>query len=190
MQLQFISRAQYSHKNDPVLLQELTNNYGDIYVLPEGGNNILGVKGCKEILEISDTRSFTHICCPVGTGATLSGLISRGTAQQRILGFTAIKNGEYLRHEINDHLKNEKTGCSWDLQTAYHFGGFARKTLPLLQFMEDFWKQYQIQLDYVYTAKMMFGLFDLIKKKHFLPGSRILAIHTGGLQGNKSLILL
>lgn len=194
MQLHFISREDYRKKNDDDFLKQLSNQFNDPYIIPEGGDNDLGIKGCREILSLCDIREYTHICCPVGTGTTLTGLIEYGAdafsdkvCLVATIGFAALKNANYLTDKIANNLAKDIQPNGWKLNTDYHFGGFAKKTPVLVTFIKDFWEQYRIELDFVYTAKMMYGLMDLIEKKYFPAGSRILAIHTGGLQGNQSI---
>lgn len=193
MELHFISREDYRKKNDDEYLNKLSERFNHPYIIPEGGDNHLGIKGCKEILSFCNLEKYTHICCPVGTGTTLSGLIEYSNenrnglnSTETIIGFPALKNARYLKQKIKDALSKAASNNSWDLNTDYHFGGFAKKTPALLAFMKDFY-QFGIPLDFVYTAKMMFGIMDLINKNYFTAGSRILAIHTGGLQGNRSI---
>ena len=187
MQLHFISRRQYREKENKEFTDFLNKKFGDPYIIPEGGSNDLGIKGCREILSFCEPEKYTHICCAVGTGATLAGIIESSSPLQQILGFTALKNADYLRDMIENQLTDKAKNDFWKLMTAYHFGGFAQKTEQLMKFMKDFYDTDKIQLDFVYNAKMMFGINDLVGKKFFPSGSRILSIHTGGLQGNKSL---
>lgn len=187
MQLHFISRQQYRDKENKEFTDFLNKKFGDPYIIPEGGSNDLGIKGCREILSFCEPEKYTHICCAVGTGATLAGIIESSSPLQQILGFAALKNADYLRDKIENQLTEKAKNNSWKLMTEYHLGGFAQKTEQLMRFMKDFYDTDKIQLDFVYNAKMMFGINDLVIMKYFPPGSRILSIHTGGLQGNKSL---
>src|SRR5690554_372991 len=177
MQFYFVSRTQYRDKMNPDFLAELKQQFGDFYLIPEGGTNELAVKGCEEILT-SDDKTFDFICCAVGTGGTISGIINSLKPHQKALGFPALK-GDFLFDEIRKYAKND---C-WDLVTAYHFGGYAKKNEELKQFMCRFNQKYLITLDPIYTSKMVFGVIDLISKGYFRPNTRILTIHTGGLQG-------
>ena len=177
MQLKFISREMYKQKEEASILGLLKKEYPDAYILPEGGTNDLAIKGCEEILTAEDL-SYDYICCAVGTGGTISGIINSASFSQKILGFPALK-GDFL----NDDLQKLTTKPNWELQQTYHFGGYAKVTQELVSFINDFKKTYDILLDPIYTGKMMFGLFDLISKGYFPQNSRILAIHTGGLQG-------
>lgn len=165
-------------------------DYGDVYIIPEGGCNALGLQGCEEILRVCPTRDYSHLCCAVGTGTTLSGLIRSAGAEQQVWGFVPMKPAaaEQLRITIALQVENSKGSLPyWRLIDDYHFGGFARKSDILLDFMKYFSDQTGISLDFVYTAKMMYGLIDQIKRGHVPQGSRLLALHTGGLQGNASL---
>lgn len=178
MRLEFISRTEYRKRNNDVFLEELKEIYPDSYIIPEGGTNEVAVLGCAEILKTQDT-SFDVICCAVGTGGTLSGLIKSSNENQKIIGFPALK-GDFLGEDIRKFV-GEKT--NWELNLEYHFGGYGKMTKELMLFIERFKENTGILLDPVYTCKMMFGILDLIEKGKFKKGSKILAIHTGGLQG-------
>ncbi len=177
MFLKFVDRNTYRNKSDHSFLEQLKLEFGDFYLLPEGGTNALAVKGCEEILNIDD-QDFTHICCPVGTGGTLAGIINSSHVSQKVIGFPALK-GDFLNAEISKFTRNS----NWQLITDYHFGGYAKINEQLISFINQFKVTYNIQLDPIYTGKMMFGILDLIKNGFFHEDDRILAIHTGGLQG-------
>lgn len=177
MQFEFVSRSDYKEKNDQAFVRKLKEKFGDFYLIPEGGTNNLAVKGCEEILTDNDD-SFDFICCPVGTGGTISGLINSSLSHQKIIGFPALK-GDFLRKDISKFANKP----NWELISDYHFGGYAKINIELISFINQFKVENNIQLDPVYTGKMMFGIFDLIKKEYFPKDSKILAIHTGGLQG-------
>jgi len=182
MQLHYVSREDYRRKNDPIFLEELTRRFGNSFIVPEGGSNALAVKGCEEFAK-SLPADVDTICLPVGTGGTIAGIINGSPAEKRILGFSSLKGGNFLYDDVKQWLNN-KEAANWHIETRYHFGGYAKHTPELISFMQEFAETTRVVLDIVYTAKMMFGLFDLIKQQHFPKGSRILAIHTGGLQGN------
>lgn len=177
MKLHFVSRDVYKHKTSEIFIDELRSKFGDFYLIPEGGTNNFAIKGCEEILTEVD-KSFDFICCPVGTGGTISGLINASIPNQKILGFPALK-GDFLREEISKFA----TKSNWELIQDYHFGGYAKINTELISFINEFKNSYNIPLDPVYTGKMMFGIFDLVKQNYFQVGSKILVIHTGGLQG-------
>ncbi|AWA28737.1 1-aminocyclopropane-1-carboxylate deaminase [Flavobacterium magnum] len=177
MQLHFVTRAQYRQKNDAVFLDGLAKKFGDYYLLPEGGTNALAVKGCEEILTESDA-AFDFICCAVGTGGTLSGIINSALPHQKVLGFPALK-GDFLKDEIRIFAQS----MSWELIPDYHFGGYGKVSTELISFLNGFSADYRILLDPVYTGKMVFGVMDMISKGYFPDYAKILLIHTGGLQG-------
>lgn len=181
MQLEFISRAQYRQKDQPEFIQALMQHYPNTYIVPEGGTNALAIQGSKEILSSFDREQYDLICCAVGTGGTLSGLIESSAESQQLLGFSALK-GTFLSEQIRG--LTQKT--NWKITDDYCFGGYAKSSPRLLNFMASFEEHYQIPLEPIYTAKMLYGLFDLIEQQAFAQGIRILALHTGGLQGRLS----
>ena len=181
MQFKFVSREVYRLKTEEVFINGLRNEYGNFYLIPEGGTNALAVKGCEEILSATDF-DFDYICCAVGTGGTVSGIINCSKPSQQVLGFPALK-GSFLHKDISKFASQ----ANWSLITNYHFGGYAKINLELVEFINGFKKDYGIPLDPIYTGKMLFGVMDLIDKGFFSKGSKILAIHTGGLQGVKGM---
>lgn len=183
MEFHFVSRSDYRRKNDKIFLEGLQNVVGECYIVPEGGTNALAVKGCMEILTETDTN-FDFICSAVGTGGTILGLINSAKPYQTIWGFPALK-GDFLTEDIRKFARND----NWELVSDYHFGGYAKVDADLINFINTFKKETEIPLDPIYTGKMLFGIFDLIKKDAFKKGTQILAIHTGGLQGIKGMNL-
>jgi 1-aminocyclopropane-1-carboxylate deaminase/D-cysteine desulfhydrase-like pyridoxal-dependent ACC family enzyme len=185
MQLQYISRDKYRLKGDPAFLQELSEQYGQPYILPEGGTNNLAITGCAEIVQ-DITMPYEYICCASGTGGTLAGIIAGLAGEKQVLGFPALKGGDFLQGDIKQlvYSYSGRKFSNWHLLTGYHFGGYAKVKPELLAFMQAFQKQHHIPLEPIYTGKMVYGTFDLIQQGYFPKGSRIIAIHTGGLQGN------
>lgn len=177
MQFKFVSREVYRTKTSESFIEKLNNEFEDFYLIPEGGTNDLAVKGCEEILA-DVINDYDYICCSVGTGGTISGLINCSKLSQQVLGFPALKGG-FLQQDISKFVER----ANWKLISDYHFGGYAKTNEDLIRFINQFKKEQEIPLDPIYTGKMMFGIFDLIKKDYFPIGSRILAVHTGGLQG-------
>lgn len=177
MFLHFISREQYNQKGSAAFKNQLNLQFDDFYMLPEGGSNALALKGCEEILTEADT-DFDIICVPVGTGGTMAGLIESSTPHQKILGFSALK-GDFLGNEI----KKWTSKTNWEVTDEFCFGGYAKVNEELITFMNNFKKTTGIPLDPVYTGKMMYGIFQMVRYQKFPKNSRILAIHTGGLQG-------
>src|SRR5690625_530174 len=176
MELIFISRASYRQKNTQEFKNKLLEQWGPVYILPEGGSNEWAVKGCEEIISESD-KNFDYICCPVGTGGTVSGIIRAASPQQKVLGYLALKAD--LSAEIERYVNSN----NWKLIKDYHFGGFAKINKELVSFINTFTDENQVVLDPIYTGKMMFGIFKDIENGFFKENSRILAVHTGGLQG-------
>ena len=178
MQFDFVSRETYRNKTSIEFTEILQKKYGDFYCIPEGGTNSLAVKGCEEILTKEDSQ-FDYICSCVGTGGTISGIINNAKNHQKVLGFPVLK-GDFLENEILKYAKKQE---NWELNNDYHFGGYGKYSDELIHFINRFKSQTDIPLDPIYTGKMMFGIVDMIKKNRFLNGSKILIIHSGGLQG-------
>ncbi|MFD0798679.1 1-aminocyclopropane-1-carboxylate deaminase/D-cysteine desulfhydrase [Maribacter chungangensis] len=177
MQFKFVSRQAYKEKDSVGFIAELSKEYGDFYLVPEGGTNPLAVKGCEEILTEEDA-AFNIITSCVGTGGTIAGLINSANEQQQVLGFPALK-GDFLHKTLAEITVKD----NWSLIMDYHFGGYAKITSELVRFINTFKTETGIPLDPVYTGKMLFGLLDMIKNDNFARGTKILAVHTGGLQG-------
>lgn len=183
MEFVFVSREQYRLKNTEDFLCNLKNDFDDFYLVPEGGTNDLAVKGCQEILSNED-EMFDYICCAIGTGGTISGIINSSTSHQKVLGFPSLK-GDFIKKDIRKFAKKE----NWDIISDYHFGGYGKVSDDLIEFINDFHKKYSIPLDPIYTGKLVFGVIDLINKNYFPEDSKILLIHTGGIQGVQGMNL-
>ncbi len=177
MKFEFVSREAYRTKSDPAFIAMLQDKFQEFYLVPEGGTNELAVQGCQEILTAEDAQ-YNFVCTAVGTGGTISGLINSAVDDQKILGFPALK-GDFLQKDICKFVQNK----NWELITDYHFGGYGKVTEELIQFLNQFYKENVIPLDPVYTGKMVFGVMDMIANNYFPDNSKILLIHTGGLQG-------
>ena len=193
MQFKFVTREGYRVKEEAGAIASLEKEFGLFYRIPEGGTNQLAVQGCEEIVHAGDSDFDVLITC-VGTGGTISGIINSSKDHQVIIGFPALK-GDFLKKDICKFTAKS----NWDLETNYNFGGYGKISEELIVFINDFKKKTAIPLDPIYTGKMMFGVVDMIAKNHFKEGTKILAIHTGGLQGitgmnkvlkNKNLPLL
>ena len=177
MQLEFVTREAYRQKESDSFIKQLKATYGDFYLIPEGGTNALAIKGCAEILNDEDT-AFDYICVPVGTGGTLAGIVSSLLPHQKAIGFSALK-GTFQKEIVSEYTTNK----NYEILDTYNFGGYAKIDTHLVRFINEFKTAHKIQLDPVYTGKMMYGILDLIEKQYFKENSRILAIHTGGVQG-------
>ena len=172
MQLVFVSRELYKHKSEQAYLLALQAEYPDAYIIPEGGDNALGQKGCEEILSNS-TTDYDLIFCAHGTGTTFKGIAKSLLPHQKLMAINVLK------YEATSDLLNAS------INNDYHFGGYAKHTIALLEFKTWFETTYHILLDYVYTAKLMYAVFDLMKQHKLSKDKKTLIVHSGGLQGNK-----
>ena len=185
MQLQFIGRELYKKINEEEFRQELIKKFGDHTFIPEGGFSQKGAEGAKLICDYFNSKKYSHICCAIGTATTIAGLIKGNDSDAKIIGFPVLKN----LNDVQERLAflGIASSNAYSIIHDYHFGGYAKKNNALISFINTFYDDNKIALDFVYTGKMMFGVYDLVEKKYFPEGSNILCIHTGGLQGNKSL---
>ena len=176
MELKFIPREDYSRRKTDEFLPSLKGNFPHYYIIPEGGAGPEGEKGAGEILQHIDRNIYTHIACAVGTGTMFNGIKNALSPDQQLIGIVVLKG-----------WKEKKKTKTSQLIYDYHFGGYAKSTAVLVDFMNDFFSSTGIPTDIVYTGKLAYAIFDMIKNDHFLPASQILMIHSGGLQGNASL---
>ncbi|MCC7401837.1 MAG: pyridoxal-phosphate dependent enzyme [Chitinophagaceae bacterium] len=179
MQLFFISRKDYHDKKVPEI-----PGRDDYYFIPEGGYGTKGAEGATTILNHCVKEHFSHVCCAVGTGTMMAGLLNSVSKAQGVTGISVMKNNFELEEKIRALLTNEH---SFRLNHEYHFGGYAKHDDKLIGFMNNWYTQTHIPSDIVYSGKLFFAVNDLIEKKYFAAGSSILVIHCGGLQGNSSL---
>ena len=180
MRLSYLSRDTYRRKADPEVLDALRRTFGSFYLLPEGGSNELAVRGCSEIpAEIE--MDFDVICCPCGTGGTLAGIAAGLRSGQRAVGFSALKGGGFLEDDVAGLQVRAFGGRrgDWRIEQRFHFGGYARKNAQLDAFIADFHTRHDLVLDWVYVAKMMYGIYALAQAGAFGPGSRVVAVITG-----------
>lgn len=176
MELKFISRKLYREKSNDEFLQKLKEDYPGFYIIPEGGAGDDGEKGAGEILELVDKNKYTHIACAVGTATMFRGIVKKSAANQQIIGIPVLKG-----------FKEIKEPPFIKIFPAYHFGGYAKYNETLTGFMNDFYRHTNIPTDFVYTGKLVYGIYDLVNENYFPQKSNILLIHSGGLQGNLSL---
>lgn len=189
MQLHYISREAYRQKTEEGFMKNLHDRFGDFYLIPEGGTNELAIKGCVEFAQqLQHEAAFDYMCLPVGTGGTMAGVIAGMNAQTQVVGISVLKNGEFLADEVKNHLKNfsDRVYGNWRIETSYHHGGYAKTNAQLFAFMDEMNVNHNLPLDPVYTAKLMWAVLDMIEKEKFTPGSNVLMLHTGGLQGLQS----
>ncbi|MCH2081708.1 MAG: pyridoxal-phosphate dependent enzyme [Saprospiraceae bacterium] len=187
MRLKYVSRSAYREKDSTTFRSSLVAEFGSFYSIPEGGTNDLALKGAAEIpaeIEQQLGRLPDYICACCGTGGTLGGMIGGLHEKSKALGFSVLK-GDFHTQEIQRLLssKYDKVPMNWQIQTNYHFGGYAKYKTDLIDFINHFKSKHHIALDPIYTGKMFYGIFDLLQKGYFPKGSTIVAIHSGGLQG-------
>ena len=179
MDLFFLNRSTYRNNkyNNPIF-KKIIKSEENVFVIPEGGFNEFGIKGCEEIMnEVNE--HYDIICCSIGSGCTAVGIIKSLKFDQSFLGFSSFKNNSQIKNIISEKVKT----INWEINSDYNFGGFGQVNDELKKFIKDFKNTYAIMLDPIYTSKLFFGLFDMISKNKLPKDSRILALHTGGLQG-------
>jgi 1-aminocyclopropane-1-carboxylate deaminase/D-cysteine desulfhydrase-like pyridoxal-dependent ACC family enzyme len=184
MQLVFLDKTQYREKESDVFFKEWENHFGPFVVIPEGGTNLSALPGVAEVVKEIDI-DFDVLCTACGTGGTIAGLLAQLNNQKQVLGFSALKGDGDLAQKV-DQLVLDYTGSQFNnyiIRNDFHFGGYAKINSELVQFIQSFKQKTGVLLDPVYTGKMMYGIFDLIRKDYFQRGTCIVALHTGGLQG-------
>jgi 1-aminocyclopropane-1-carboxylate deaminase len=182
MTLHFVSRENFE-QTEKIISQNQDPSWAWI---PEGGYGIQGAEGARTLLTIKDTHTFDTIICAVGTGTMMAGLIKAAAPHQQVIGLSVLKNNISIDKEIKALLNPEESKKNFEINHDYHFGGYAKHTPALIDFMNDCYKKMELPLDFVYTAKLVYGVEDLANKGKFDPTSKILIIHSGGLQGNRS----
>ena len=189
MELFYLNRELYRKKNLPEVYDGLNKIFGDFYLLPEGGTNELAVKGCSEIIKKINV-DYDYICCPCGTGGTLAGLITGLEGHKFALGFAVLKGASFLKDNVKTLLQSYSkfNFGNWDINLDFHFGGYAKFNKNLLEFINRFSSLTKIPVEPIYTGKMLYGIYDLIANEFFKEETRIVAIHTGGLQGLNGLL--
>jgi 1-aminocyclopropane-1-carboxylate deaminase/D-cysteine desulfhydrase-like pyridoxal-dependent ACC family enzyme len=188
MELFYLDRTTYRKKTDPQVLQKLKSKFGQFYLVPEGGTNQLAIKGASEIIKNLDA-DFDYVLSACGTGGTLSGIICGLNGSKKIIGIPVLKGARFLIDDIKKYVKefSGKTFSNWTLDLNYHFGGYAKITKELAMFLKDFESINSVQLDPIYTGKLLLAVREMLKKNEFIENPTIIAIHTGGLQGIKGM---
>ena len=185
MHLIFTPRAAYTEMSVGES-ESISEIYGPCTIIPEGGYSPMGAMGASLISDLIENENATHICTATGTATTLAGLLMKKKTCQKIISVPVIKNMHDILKRI-EYLCPEYERGGIEIFSDYHFGGYAKHTNELLRFMNSFYSEHSIPTDFVYTSKMMYAITDQIKKGYFQKGSRIVCLHTGGLQGNCSL---
>ncbi|MGQ9798383.1 MAG: 1-aminocyclopropane-1-carboxylate deaminase/D-cysteine desulfhydrase [Ignavibacterium sp.] len=184
MEFYYLSRSDYRKKYSDEIISRLHKEFGDFFLIPEGGSNNLAVKGCSEIPKRIDI-DYNYLFCACGTGGTLAGIIKGADIKSKIIGTAVLKNASFLLDDVKRLLAPER--FNWELLLNYHFGGYAKFTSELIDFIKTFNEKFNIQLEPIYTGKMLYAIYDLARNDFFKPGSKIVAYHSGGLQGLEGL---
>lgn len=194
MDLHFISREDYKHRHDAKFLDFIRRQYPDCFIVPEGGSNMLGVQGCMEIIDHIYSHGVSRadlIVVPCGTAATLAGIAASCEAGERVLGFSVLKNAQYLDSEVDKYFSDLSLASrdNWTISHDYHCGGYARLSAELVSFIDDFQQRHAIPIEPVYSGKMFFGLYQMLQAPQhpIAAGTHVVAIHTGGLQGARGM---
>ena len=191
MELCFVSRLDYEERNTEEFKAWLHDRFGAFHIVPEGGSNYYGVNGCMEILSETDFKTYTHVACACGTGATLAGMLIGAKSNLQFIGFSALKGGDFLQDEVIKHIEYflmdrelaEEYRPQFSIDSEHHFGGYGKWNEELIAFIRHIESHYQIPLDQVYTGKALFGLLNQLQNRTIPEGSKVLFVHSGGLQG-------
>ncbi|WP_316846950.1 1-aminocyclopropane-1-carboxylate deaminase/D-cysteine desulfhydrase [Pedobacter psychrodurus] len=180
MKLIFTDRESY--RNKQMLFQQHFADDAQAYFIDEGGASVEATIGCAEVIgELSET--YDHIFCAAGTGTTAAGLL-KGIQQHglhtKLHIIPVLKGGSFIKDEI---AKYTLLSSHLELHLDYHFGGYAKTTPELIEFIKTFTAQTGLLLDPVYTAKMFYAIQDLQYKGIIRQEEKVLAVHTGGLMG-------
>lgn len=190
--IRWLTKIQYARKNDENWLKSNVTDYSDFQVIPEGGSGVMVHSGMMQLIS-ELPQDLDYLLCPVGSGGTLAGIIQALYQLQRktkVIGIAVLKGQDYLESLVSSLItqKHALTQHHWQIIHQYHFGGYAKHNAELLDFCAAFTSQASIAIEPVYSGKLFFGLQQLMKQNYFEPGSKVCAIHTGGLQGARSLI--
>jgi len=199
MELEFVSRAEYRKKDTPEYLADLSVRFPDYFIVPEGGSNQLALAGCAELAQevVAELPGTDCLVVPCGTGGTLAGIsqgldsfsaVDSGVLKKArsVLGMQVLKGEGYIARQVASLLQHSAL-TNWNVCEDYHFGGYAKVTADLAGFVQRFEVETGIPVEPVYSGKMFYGLMTLIAEDYFEPGSTIVAIHTGGLQGKRGM---
>jgi 1-aminocyclopropane-1-carboxylate deaminase/D-cysteine desulfhydrase-like pyridoxal-dependent ACC family enzyme len=186
MNIHYVSRQAYREKSAPEFVERLRAQYGNFYFIPEGGTNELAVQGCRELGDqLIKEVDFDIVCLPVGTGGTLAGIIQALRHDQQAIGFSVLKNGGFLEDEVRKWL-GAGVNASWRIETGFDFGGYAKDTRELRDFIRLQEETNQLPLDPIYTAKTLYGILELVRRGEVPRSTTVLMVHTGGLQGRRA----
>ena len=195
MELVYLGRTDFQTKKASIL--ETMDAKSDMYLIDEGGYGTIGAKGAATILSENETAHYDYIVCAVGTGTMLAGIAHAALPHQKIIGIPVLKNEGSIEAEINALLldkndlnydsNNYNKNRSYTLLHQFHQGGYAKTNPMMFDFMNRLWDAENIPTDIVYTSKLLFAIEQLLQENYFEKDASILVIHSGGLQGNRSL---
>lgn len=178
-----VSKEIYKDRNSVIFHKKLKEQFGDIHIIPEGGTNYIALKGAAEIVN-DEAKEFDYICAASGTGGTVAGILLGSSLHQTIISVPILKNGLFIKSIIESFMREYGvTKTNFQVIDNYHLGGYAKFNFELFRFIQEFYYLNGVNLDPVYTGKLLFSIRELIKTGYFPKEKRILAIHTGGLQG-------
>lgn len=181
-QVRYLDKQHYRRRTEPDFLQQLQHVHPHALIIPEGGSQPQALPGVGELLNELE-QDVTHILLPVGSGGTLAGLI-RARCRAQLIGIAVLRGRGYLEQEVMD-LVSDPGACDWQICHDFHFGGYAKAPAPLRDFCRHFSLQTGLPVEPVYSGKLFFALKSLCQSGFFPAGSKVLALHTGGLQGNR-----
>lgn len=184
MELKFLGRTQFQEKKEAIITASKLNSFDTTYYIDEGGYGMIGAKGASTILNESCSL-YDYIVCAVGTGTMIAGIVHAAKENQQVIGIPVLKNEGTIVHEIKAIMNNPTK--AFTLLHQFHEGGYAKTTPRLIEFMNHLWEHSKIPTDIVYTGKLLFAVYQLVKAQYFATNSKVLVIHSGGLQGNRSL---
>lgn len=179
--LHAVSRQEYRLRNDPDYLAQLQHRFPDTFIVPEGGSNQYALQGCQELAQSLPESNF--VCCAVGSGGTLAGMLDGLSSDCQLLGISVLKGAQYLNNEVQRLNPHAAQHTNWQILHDYHDGGYGKFSASLWQFCLRMRKQHALPLEPIYTGKLMYALWQLIAHGYFPRGSHVIAIHSGGLQG-------
>lgn len=184
MTVRFLDRTTYSGKT---IAETLSREYAEYLFVEEGGRGPNGIKGAEEILHLYSSNKYSHIICAVGTGTMMTGLINSASPDQKVIGIPVLKLPDFHASDIFDYIGQNSTNHNYTFQTNFHFGGYAKRNPELIRFMNTFFAEHNIPTDWIYTGKLFYAAMAMVRQGFFDRGAKILIIHSGGLQGNRSL---
>lgn len=183
MELRFIDHETFERLD----LQKLVFDNPDTMVIPQGGYGRAGAEGAAIIMSLPGVREYNYVMAASGTGTMGAGLIAGAMPEQRILLVSVLKNNFSIRSEIEALLTENERQKSFIIEHRFHLGGYAKKSQLLFNAMNHFYRKYSIPTDFVYTGKLLLAFNQLLTENQFPCGSKVLLVHSGGLQGNRSL---